>query len=229
MLTWHIMLGMVFTIIAHCHIINHPNTKYQTITACPPQQLLNLTPPKDSIKVYCFPPTPFAKSTPHADTQQHSYSWIPTELNTFSHKPDVLPFTPHTLTARPPYFTMNVNNQHGTCGQLNKKKNNSTADKVMNQVAQERRLREDKNKQQVAEKKVDEERLKAKKAKAANTKDILAIATIFLPADTANHKGTSNPLLEKDLTSELKGQFHLALLAHCNDVLLGHCFQVNFA
>ncbi len=73
-------------------------------------------------------------------------------------------------------------------------------------LAQERRLREDKNKQQVAEKKAEEERLKAKKAKAANTKkDIVAIAIVSPPADTANHKGTSNPLLEKDLTNELQG------------------------
>jgi hypothetical protein len=38
MLTWHIMLGTVFTIIAHHHIIDHPNTKYQTITTALPQE-----------------------------------------------------------------------------------------------------------------------------------------------------------------------------------------------
>jgi hypothetical protein len=74
MLTWHIMLGTVFTIIARHHMINHLNTKYQTITTYPPQQLLNLMLPKDSIKVYCFPPMPFAISTPHAEIRQHSYS-----------------------------------------------------------------------------------------------------------------------------------------------------------
>ncbi len=77
MLTWYIMLGMIFTIITYCHIVNHPNTKYQTITACPPWQLFNQFPPKDSVKVYDFLPMPFIKSMPSADTGQHSYSWIP--------------------------------------------------------------------------------------------------------------------------------------------------------
>ncbi len=97
MLTWHINIGAVFTIFAHCHLIDHPNTKYQTITACLPQWLLNQTPPKDSVKVYSFLPTPFAKPMPWAGTGQHTFSWIPMELNTLSHKPDALPPTPPTL------------------------------------------------------------------------------------------------------------------------------------
>jgi hypothetical protein len=118
----HLALGMVFTI-THCHIINHTNTKYQTITACPPQQLLNQMPPKNSAKVYLFPPMPFTKSMPGTDTGQHSYSWIPTEINTLSHELDVLPPTPPSLTMHPSYFAMKVNNQHNTHHRLNKKKN----------------------------------------------------------------------------------------------------------
>jgi hypothetical protein len=48
----------------------------------------------------------------------------------------------------------------------------------------------------VAEKKAEEEHLRAKKAKAATTQDIVAVVTISPPADT-------DPLLEEDLTNEL--------------------------
>ncbi len=81
-------------------------------------------------------------------------------------------------------------------------KNDSAVDEFMNQVAQEKRLQEDKKKQEVAEKKAEEECLKAEKAKPATTQDIVAIAMIYPPADTANHEGTSTPLLEKDLNNE---------------------------
>jgi hypothetical protein len=52
-------------------------------------------------------------------------------------------------------------------------------------------------------KKSEEEHLKARTAKAATTQDIMAVAMVSPPADTTNHEGTSDPLLEKDLTNEL--------------------------
>jgi hypothetical protein len=62
----------------------------------------------------------------------------------------------------------------------------------MNQVAQEKRLQQDKKRQQAAEKEVEEEHLKAKKAKAATTQDIVALQG-SLPPQT-------QPITKKPLT-----------------------------
>ena len=59
----------------------------------------------------------------------------------------------------------------------------------------------------MAEKKAEDECLRAKKAKAVTTQDIVAVATISPPADT-------DPLLEKDLINELYAMTMEELIKH---------------
>jgi hypothetical protein len=60
---------------------------------------------------------------------------------------------------------------------------------IMNQVTQEKRLREEKKKQRAAEKKAEEDRMKVDKAQASAT-----VVTIYPPIDTINQEANDNNL-----------------------------------
>jgi hypothetical protein len=72
----------------------------------------------------------------------------------------------------------------------NKMKTASTSEELMNQVTQEKRLREEKKKQRAAEKKAEEDCMKVDKAQAITT-----IAMISPPINTINQEANNHNLL----------------------------------
>ncbi len=74
------------------------------------------------------------------------------------------------------------------------------ADDLMHQVAQEKRIHEEKKKKCQEEKKAEEERLKSEREKAITQEDTAAAITISSPANTNGHGTTYDGL---DLTNAL--------------------------